>query len=281
MDRRVTPANDRVAHKSVAALFPDRRPVAGELRSVRAPVTDLCRAPNGARDSQLLLGETLRVLEDKDGWAFVLVPHDGYVGYVRSDVLGPVVEATFMVAHRTTHLYPEPDVKAREIAALSFGSRLRIVSETGRFLETHEGAFVPKPHLRGLGQPFSDPVTVAQLFFGTPYLWGGTSGFGIDCSGLVQIALRASGHPCPRDSDMQEAGLGAAVEPDTPVRRGDLFFWKGHVAIAVDGETLLHANAHHMSVAYEPIATAIRRIDAAGEGPVTSRRRLQSLGLSS
>jgi len=138
-------------------------------------------------------------------------------------------------------------------------------------MEIEGGFFVPKPHIRPIERPFSDPVTVAQLFFGTPYLWGGNSAFGIDCSGLVQAAFLACGIDCPGDSDMQMS-MGAPAS--APYRRGDLLLWKGHVALCVDDEVLIHANAHHMAVAYEPILRAIARIEAQGDGPVTAHRRM-------
>ncbi len=273
-DRRTTPANDRVAHVSVAARFPHLTPVEGTPSSIAVPVADLLRAPAGALDRQAVLGEGFDVLEDRDGWCFGTLARDGYAGWVRSADLGPPCDANHAVAVRGSHLYPAPDIKAPPIAALSFGSRFRIVSESARFMETEDGAFIPKPHLRSLERPFSDPVTIAQIFFGTPYLWGGNSGTGIDCSGLVQAALLAAGIPCPGDSDLQESALGTALDPADPPRRGDLYFWKGHVAIAVDSDTLIHANAHHMAVAYEGIDTAIARIAAQDGGPVTARRRL-------
>ncbi len=161
-------------------------------------------------------------------------------------------------------------MKTRELASYGFGTELTVVDERHKFFETDAG-FVPKPHLRPLDRPFSDPVTVAQLFFGTPYLWGGNSVFGLDCSGLTQIACLACGIPCPGDSDMQEAELG---QPTEDLRHGDLIFWKGHVAWVVDEQTILHANAHHMAVAYEPLGPAIARIEAQGDGKVTARKRL-------
>ncbi len=281
-DPRITPANDRVAHVSVASAYPDRRHVDGERQSIAAPVADLRRSPGGSLDRQAVMGEGVLSLEQRGGWSFCMLDRDGYVGWIATAEIGPAVDANHMVTARGSHLYPAPDVKRAPLAPLSFGARFRIVSETTGFMETDAGTFVPKPHLRSLSHPFGDPVTVAQIFFGTPYLWGGNSGTGIDCSGLVQAALLAAGIPCPGDSDLQEAVIGEALPASVSPRRGDLWFWKGHVAIVVDGEVLIHANAHHMAVAYEPITAAVARIEAQGGGPVITRRRLQSsLGLSS
>jgi cell wall-associated NlpC family hydrolase len=132
--------------------------------------------------------------------------------------------------------------------------------------------YLPARHLAPLDRVEPDFVAVAERFLGTPYLWGGKTNNGVDCSGLVQVALAACGMPCPRDSDMQERALGAPVAL-ADSRRGDLLFWKGHVAIVRDAATLLHANAFHMMVAVEPIAEALARIEAAGS-PVTSVKRL-------
>lgn len=273
-DRRLTPANARVAARHLQGRVQAERFVTPESAAVAVPVADLWATPERtARDRQLLYGEAVEIYERRGGMAFLRAAKDGYVGYVAEAELGPPGSASHIVGVPATHLYPAPDMKRVATMRLSFGARLRVVAGTDRFFETAEGLFVPRPHVTPANRAFTDPASVAQLFFGVPYLWGGNSSDGIDCSGLVQAACLACHIPCPGDSDLQEGVLGTALAEEPP-QRGDLYFWKGHVAIAVDGEVLIHANAHHMAVAYEPIAAAISRIEEQGDGPVTARRRL-------
>ena len=269
-DRRLTPANGRVAALHLAGQVTADRYLAGQPMMLTRPVSDLCAAPAQARDRQLLLGAIVTVFEDRDGWSFVQAV-DGYVGYVASDRLGAVQEATHMVGTMATHAYLAEDMKSRDVMALPFGARVTVVDERAKFFETTLG-YVPKKHLRPLDRPFTDPATVAQLHFGVPYLWGGNSTRGIDCSGLVAAAFGACAIPCPADSDLQCAGLVADF--NGAARRGDLIFWQGHVAMMVDDATLIHANAHHMATAYEPLEAATLRIAAQSGGPVTARRRI-------
>ena len=274
-DRRLTPANGRVAAAHLKGMVEAMSFTDGEPASVASPVADIWTTPDAtARDRQLLRGDGVRIYERRDGMAFIRADRDGYVGYVRDTALGVSVAATHIVGVQASHLYPVPDMKLPALARLSFGARLRVVAASERFFELDDGSHIPRPHLRPANKPFADPASVAQLFFGVPYLWGGNGADGIDCSGLVQAALLSCGHPCPGDSDLQESVVGKPVASDAPVLRGDLFFWKGHVAMAVDEDVLIHANAHHMATTYEPIADAIARIDGQGDGPVTSRRRL-------
>ncbi len=273
-DRRLTPANGRVAHVSLKGQVEAGRYVPGEPARISVPLVDLLVRPGGARDRQLLMGEGVLVLDRHEGFAFVRAEKDGYCGYVTEASLGAPRDATHWVSAPATHLYNAPDMKTREVAALSLGARLTVVAEHARFYETDDGLFIPRPHLSVVGEWAADPASVAESLIGTPYLWGGNSRAGLDCSGLVQAALTAAGVACPGDSDMQEAALGQSLAQGADWQRGDLFFWKGHVAMAVSRSRLIHANAHKMAVSYEDIDAAIARIVAQGEGQVTSVRRL-------
>jgi hypothetical protein len=272
-DPRLTPANGRVAALSLkgqveAALFLD-----GWTRHVAAPVVALRHAPDGRRERELLRGAAVTVFEDRDGWSFVQAERDGYVGYLPTGTLHDMPAPDLRVCVRATHAYEREDLKSPDLTSLSFGTRLRHMGQAGRFILTDAG-HVPAVHLAPLDTPEDDPVSVATRLLGTPYLWGGNSAFGIDCSGLVQAACLSCGIPCPGDSDMQAAGLGQAVTDGSAPRRDDLLFWKGHVAWVTGPDTILHANAHHMAVAYEGLAAAVARIEAQGGGPVTGHRRL-------
>ena len=270
MDRRLTPFNGTTAALHLAGQVPAQRFTAGEPRTVTAPVTDLLATPTGPRDRQLLKGTRVTAFEDRDGFTYLQSARDGYCGWVASSALGPLTTPTHRMAIRATHLYTDDSIKSSDLAHLSFGAEVTVTAERKKFWETPDG-FIPKPALRPLDKPFRDPVTVAQLHFGTPYLWGGNSILGIDCSGLVQASLLACAIPCPGDSDLQRAiGTDATGDP----RRGDLWFWKGHVAMVVDTDTLIHANAHHMATAYEPLRATALRIEAQGDGPVIARRRV-------
>jgi len=269
IDRRLHPANERVAHDSLNGQLERVSFTPGRKQSVAVEVADLYASPNGSLDRQLLRGEDVTTLEDHNGWSFV-VCENAYVGYVPTPSLTEGGTRTHRVGTFATHSYEDEDFKSGRLHALPFGAKLQVLAEMHKFYETEIG-YVPKKHLRPLDRPFEDPSTIAQLHFNVPYLWGGNSTRGIDCSGLISASLTACGISCPGDSDMQMA-LGSDVTG--PLQRGDLIFWKGHVAMMVDAETLIHANAHHMACRYEPFAQACLRIKAQGDGEVIAQRRL-------
>ncbi len=271
-DPRLTPANARVAHDTLRGVVQADRFTPGMLRRVITPVADILRAPNGPRDRQALFGEHILLLEEIDGFGFVQAERDGYVGYMDLANMGNAQRPTHWVSAAGSHLYPQADFKTKEDMTLSFGARVNITANHGRFSETQDGQFVPNTHLSPVGTTLPDPIKTAALFLGTPYLWGGNSRDGIDCSGLIQAALMAAKYDCPGDSDMQEK-IGRNIPEGAPLNRGDLLFWKGHVAMVFDHVHLIHANAHHMAVVLEPIEAAIARIADQGDGAITAQRR--------
>jgi len=279
-DPRITPARPDLAASHLSGSVRAERFVEGEAFEIGVSHAPLRSAPSqeAMLQTEALKGERMTVYETKDGWAWGQLAGDGYVGFVPGSALraaGPA--ATHKVAALRTFVFPGPSIKLPPTETLSFGSRLAIARVDRSFAITAAGGHVSVLHLAPVTTRESDFVAVAERFLGTPYLWGGKTSLGTDCSGLLQLALNACGVPCPRDTDMQEQALGSArPRPHAleQLRRGDLVFWKGHVAIVRDDATVVHANAsRHMAVALEPIAEVLPRIRAIA-GDVTSVRRL-------
>ena len=256
--------------------------VAGRPARITAPVADMRKAPrpDAGVNTQLLFGDDVLVFDVAEGFAWVQAERDGYVGYVADAALGTRDQSpTHIVCVPRTFVYPGPDLRFPVSGQLSMGS---MVTPTGtaETRGTHyallaSGEAVIAGHLRPVTEHAADFVEVAEMFLGTPYLWGGTSGFGIDCSGLVQLSMRMAGRDVLRDSDMQAGGLGEPFDPGedfSGLRRGDLVFWKGHVAIMTDTQNMIHANGHTMLVSREGLADAVARIGYLYGGPTGFRR---------
>lgn len=273
-DPRITLARPDLADLDLQGLVAAERYAAPKARQIAVPTAALRKAahPMAEQWDQLLFGEVFRVLEVQNGFAWGQASRDGYVGYVAEDDLAALgAPATHQVAVPRTYAFAEPNIKSRPVGLYSLNALTAIEAVEGRFAKGEGTGWFVTAHLAPVGLALADPVAVAEGYLGAPYQWGGRESLGLDCSGLVQQALAACGRAVPRDTDMQLAFF-PAIEAGQR-RRGDLVFWKGHVAILLDADTILHANAHHMAVAIEPLAEAIARIEAAGGGGVTGWRR--------
>ena len=270
-------ADARLRGKVVADRF-----VSGSPGQISVAFTDIRSRPDrlASIDTQLLYGDQVTIFDESDGWLWVQNTDDGYVGWIEAAVIDNAIsKATHFVSVPRTFFYPEPDIKKPHRGIRSLGSRFEVVdtAETRGtpFLITARGDAVFAGHARPCTDRFDDYVSVAESLLATPYLWGGTTAYGVDCSGFVQLAMKMAGRSVLRDSDMQAATIGEAIDDLTSVtqlKRGDLVFWHGHVGICQGHGRMIHANAHTMNVASEPIEEAIARIAYLYQEPIGFRR---------
>lgn len=273
-DPRLTPARGDIAAASLRGVVEAKCFVDGTPQSCILGHTPLRAGPSTTAGiaSEVVFGEAFTVYARSDGWAWGQCARDGYVGYVSEAALSAPTTPTQRVIATSTVLLPAPDIKRPPLALLPMTAQIEVTGAEGPFARIAPRGFVFAAHLAPLAEIQRDAVATAERFLGAPYLWGGKTIAGLDCSGLIQIALQASGINAPRDSDQQEAALGAAIEL-SQAQRGDLIFWKGHVAFVRDANTLLHANAHSMNVSIENLHDAIARIARSGSA-ITSVKRL-------
>lgn len=274
-DPRTTLARADLAADWLEGLVPAARYASTQPLVCAAPAVAIRAQPLAAAEQQdqLLFGERFEALEVEEGWAWGQARRSGYVGHVRADALSPAGPApTHWVSVPRTYAFAEPSIKAQAQGPYSLNSLVAVEAREGRFAKASGGGWFVAEHLSPVGVVREDPAAVAERLTGAAYLWGGRESCGLDCSGLVQQALFACGLACPRDTD-QQAGLGRAIG-EADLRRADLVFWRGHVAMMLDETRVIHANAHHMAVAAEPLAEARARIKATGGGEPTAFRRV-------
>jgi cell wall-associated NlpC family hydrolase len=278
-DPRITPARADLAAAHLKGKVEAERYERGRLMQIVRGCANLRKAPAGraGMHTQLLFGEFFTVYEEKNGWAWGQAALDSYVGYVDAAALSDAAESvTHHVNALGTPLLTAPDVRSAAAEVLPLNAKLAIRSDLGRFVQIANGFYVSSRHVAPLTEQAPDWVAIAERFVGTPYVWGGKTYAGIDCSGLIQTAMEAAGLSAPRDTDMMVSSLGEAL-PFTAdydgLKRGDLVFWKGHVGVMQDAKQLLHANAWFMEVTSEPLVDAASRI-AEMEGPVQAIKRL-------
>jgi len=278
-DPRLTPARPDLAAKYLEGRIAAKRFVTGEEFEISDAIAPLRGEPSSDATllTQALMGERVTIYDrNGEGFAWGQLNSDGYVGWLPDRVLAkPVGRPTHKITALRTFAFPGPSIKLPPVDTLVMGAAVTVIRDDGVFAVTRDGWYLPRQHVGPIDRNAEDFVAVAEQFAGTPYLWGGKSSFGIDCSGLVQVSLNAAGIGCPRDSDMQQDGLGRALNAaeSKKLRRGDLMFWNGHVAIARDAGTIVHANAHHMATVIENTSEAIARIKAAGN-EITAIKRL-------
>ena len=277
LDRRLTPARSDLAASYLkgqveADCFKDGAPM-----EVRECIVDVRREPrpDAAVDTQVLFGERVEVYDEEEGWVWVQLDNDQYVGWIAANTLwSKLSRPTHRVCVPRTFIYPRPSIKLPPLLALPLGAGVEVIERRGDFWMTTNSCFIYASHLTQLDESFPDFVAIAEKLLNAPYLWGGKSWMGIDCSGLVQLSLLMRGYKAPRDSDLQEQQVGKPIDYNAGLQRGDLIFWKGHVGIMRDESTLLHANGTHMLVSSEPLSLVRDRNLQAGAGDITSYRRL-------
>lgn len=272
-DPRITPWRDGIAARGLEGLMEAEVYLDTRTMACVAAASAIRTAPDADAEQmdQLLFGERFEVLEEEGTWRLGQALRDGYVGYVQAAELKPIkTPVTHRVAAIRTYAFAEPSIKSRAIGPYSINALVSVDAVEGRLAKVAGAGWMTASHLAPIGTVEDDWALVAEQFLGAPYLWGGRESLGLDCSGLVQQALFACGRACPRDADQQEE-MGVEIAPND-FARGDLVFWKGHVAIGLGDGQIIHANGYHMAVAIEPLAEAIARIGAGGSQPKSYRR---------
>ena len=274
LDPRRHAYREDLAAKSLEGRVEALRFVDGQTYQVCAPHTGVRRqpGPDAPLDTEALMGEQFTIYEKTEGWAWGQLERDGYVGYVSQvDLSSDILIPTHRISGILVLVYAAPSALSAPVYHLSFNALVTVIGEHDAFAELATGGFVGKKYLAKTDSFDRDYIAAAQRFLNLPYLFGGKSALGLDCSGLVQNVMQAAGYNVPRDSDMQAAEIGQRLEISKDLKdlqRGDVVFWPQHVGLMVDGATIIHASATNMSVALEPVETVAER--SRKDGPIVA-----------